>query len=466
MRFSMKIAICMLALLSVLFGAGGSLLIAKSFGDSLEREKDTAFEMYCTAWGTVQMVSGMNPYLQLEELADTVRLMFEQNRSDWATLRFSTEEKVLYRSETAFLQFPDTGALTAGNCVIQIAGDDAGGRYLFLSGGAVMGEDMLYLQIAYDISALYTMRQGQLRTFLQIFSLLAILCAILSYAAARLLTLPLVSLSRVSRAIAGGKFSSRIRLRSLDDIGQVAQDFNTMAARMEKTVVELRGAVKRQERFVGSFAHEMKTPMTALIGYAELLRSGTLTQEEQTEAAGYIYSEGKRLENLSKKLLELLVLKQKDIPLTPICPAALVEELTERLKPLYAAKGIVISCQCEDGACYLEPDLVWSLLLNLADNAQKAMDCGGHIAFCLEMLKDGCRVQVLDNGRGIPPEALAHLTEAFYRVDKARSREQGGFGLGLSLCQEIASLHHGTIRLENRPEGGVCATVELRGGRA
>ena len=170
--------------------------------------------------------------------------------------------------------------------------------------------------------------------------------------------------------------------------------------------------------------------------------------------------------NLSKKLLELLVLKQKDIPLTPICPAALVEELTERLKPLYAAKGIVISCQCEDGACYLEPDLVWSLLLNLADNAQKAMDCGGHIAFCLEMLKDGCRVQVLDNGRGIPPEALAHLTEAFYRVDKARSREQGGFGLGLSLCQEIASLHHGTIRLENRPEGGVCATVELRGGRA
>ncbi len=82
MRFSMKIAICMLALLSVLFGAGGSLLIAKSFGDSLEREKDTAFEMYCTAWGTVQMVSGMNPYLQLEELADTVRLMFEQNRSD------------------------------------------------------------------------------------------------------------------------------------------------------------------------------------------------------------------------------------------------------------------------------------------------------------------------------------------------------------------------------------------------
>lgn len=239
-----------------------------------------------------------------------------------------------------------------------------------------------------------------------------------------------------------------------------------MAARMEKTVVELRGAVKRQERFVGSFAHEMKTPMTSLIGYAELLRSGTLTQEEQTEAAGYIYSEGKRLENLSRKLLELLVLKQKGISFTEICPAALVEELTERLRPLYAAKNVTISCQCQEGMCFLEPDLVWSLLLNLADNAQKAMDSGGHIAFYLEMLQDGCRIQVQDNGRGIPQDALAHLTEAFYRVDKARSREQGGFGLGLSLCQEIAALHHGTIRLENRLEGGVCATVELRGGRA
>ena len=82
------------------------------------------------------------------------------------------------------------------------------------------------------------------------------------------------------------------------------------------------------------------------------------------------------------------------------------------------------------------------------------------------MLEDGCRILIQDEGRGIPSEALPHLTEAFYRVDKARSREQGGTGLGLALCQEIVELHHGTIRFSNREDRGACVTVELRGGRA
>ena len=113
----------------------------------------------------------------------------------------------------------------------------------------------------------------------------------------------------------------------------------------------------------------------------------------------------------------------------------------------------------------MEPDLGWSLLLNLADNAQKSMEDCGELHFHQEKTKDGCLIRVLDSGRGIPPQALEHLTEAFYRVDKARSRKQGGFGLGLALCQEIVALHKGSIKFENRAEGGACVTVELRGGR-
>ena len=256
--------------------------------------------------------------------------------------------------------------------------------------------------------------------------------------------------------------------RSEDEIGAVSEDFNAMAAQMEETISQLHQAVERQERFVGSFAHEMKTPMTSLIGYAELLRSGTLTTAEQAEAAGYLYSEGRRLERLSRKLLELLVIREQPLQLAEVCPEELAEELTDRLRPLLARRDITVSCACESGSCRLEPDLTWSLLLNLADNAQKAMARGGQLQLRQEMLPDGCRFQVTDTGRGIPDEALAHLTEAFYRVDKARSRKQGGFGLGLALCQEIAALHHGSIRFENRTDGtrGTRVTVELRGGRS
>lgn len=245
----------------------------------------------------------------------------------------------------------------------------------------------------------------------------------------------------------------------------MAEQIKTDAEQRERYIEQLRQSVERQELFVGNFAHEMKTPMTSLIGYADLIRSGTLTREEQEEAASYLYSEGKRLERLSRKLLELLVIRQQGIHLSPVSPKELVEQLSQQLKPVYKRKGIYISSDCQEGICLIEPDLVWSLLLNLADNAQKSMERGGELIFRQEMTDDGCRIRVSDSGRGIPPQALEHLTEAFYRVDKARSRKQGGFGLGLALCQEIVVLHNGSLGFANRPEGGVCVTVELRGGR-
>ena len=216
---------------------------------------------------------------------------------------------------------------------------------------------------------------------------------------------------------------------------------------------------------MADFSHEMKTPMTSIIGYADLLRSQVLTPDEQMDAANYIFSEGKRLEALGLKLLDMLSLDQSKLQLVPAHPADLVAGLLEHLKRLYAQKGIALQYRTEEGVCYLEPDLFKTLLVNLMDNARKALDSGGNIYVWQEMLPDGCRVRVLDNGRGIPPEALAHLTEAFYRVDKSRSRAQGGAGLGLSLCNEIVQLHGGTMQFESRVGNGTVVTVELKGGR-
>ena len=132
--------------------------------------------------------------------------------------------------------------------------------------------------------------------------------------------------------------------------------------------------------------------------------------------------------------------------------------LLEHLKRVYAQKGIALQYRTAEGMCFLEPDLFKTLLVNLMDNARKALDNGGYIYVWQEMLPDGCRP-------GIPPEAIAHLTEAFYRVDKSRSRAQGGAGLGLSLCNEIVQLHGGTMQFESRVGNGTVVTVELKGGR-
>lgn len=165
------------------------------------------------------------------------------------------------------------------------------------------------------------------------------------------------------------------------------------------------------------------------------------------------------------RLLDMLSLDQSKLQLVPASPADLVAGLLEHLKRVYAQKGIALQYRTAEGMCFLEPDLFKTLLVNLMDNARKALDNGGYIYVWQEMLPDGCRVCVLDNGRGIPPEALTHLTEAFYRVDKSRSRAQGGAGLGLSLCNEIVQLHGGTMQFESRVGNGTVVTVELKGGR-
>ena len=102
--------------------------------------------------------------------------------------------------------------------------------------------------------------------------------------------------------------------------------------------------------------------------------------------------------------------------------------------------------------------------MNLIDNARKALGHDGLIRISSQLTDTGCIIRVRDNGPGIPPEAIAHLTEAFYRVDKSRSRAQGGAGLGLALCSDIARLHNGSIEFESSRETGTCVTVHLNGG--
>ena len=382
-------------------------------------------------------------------------------------VRQQTHEEADHLGTGAFLSRAESRAGRAGNDARLIGPQErilvpgSVRNYLTLSAAA----DGTSVTLAFDVSNIYTVRQTQQRAYHTTFLILVAFGAAVAWVTSYLLTRPLGTLSRTSRELARGNLGYRAPVRSRDEVGQLAADFNRMAGQLERNVNRIQETMALQERFMADFSHEMKTPMTSIIGYADLLRSQVLTPDEQMDAANYIFSEGKRLEALGLKLLDMLSLDQSKLQLVPAHPADLVAGLLEHLKRLYAQKGIALQYRTEEGACFLEPDLFKTLLVNLMDNARKALDNGGNIYVWQEMLPDGCRVRVLDNGRGIPPEALAHLTEAFYRVDKSRSRAQGGAGLGLSLCNEIVQLHGGTMQFESRVGNGTVVTVELKGGR-
>ena len=295
-----------------------------------------------------------------------------------------------------------------------------------------------------------------------LFLILAV--GLLALAVSAWLSQPLKRLSEATKKVAAGELSERVQVTGDDEIGQLSADFNIMAEQMERQVRELTDAARRQEDFLHSFAHETKTPLTSIIGYAELLRSRPGQPELVREGAAYIYQEGRRLESLSRKLMDMVVLDREGIALRAVEMPAFLERMAGTLRPALEQRGIRLEFAAEPGTVNIDPDLMESVCLNLLDNARKAVTEQGVIQLKGISEDPGYCIQVTDNGRGIPAEDLGRLTEAFYMVDKSRSRAEGGAGLGLSVCQRIVALHGGAMEFESTPGQGTSVRVHLKGG--
>lgn len=238
-----------------------------------------------------------------------------------------------------------------------------------------------------------------------------------------------------------------------------------LAELMDK-VDGLEGQAERREEFIASFAHELKTPLTAIIGYADMLRSMNLPPKQQFTAAGYIFSEGKRLESLSLKLLDLIVAGKYEVALRRTEAFFFLREVAAVALPSIKEDGLELNIFGDRGEVLLEPDLFKTLLINLVDNARKASRRGKKIDLSVKRQPGGMVFCVRDYGYGIPAEELDKITEAFYMVDKSRSRSQNGAGIGLALCQRIAEIHETVLAYESEPGKGTVVRVFIKTAEA
>jgi signal transduction histidine kinase len=247
-------------------------------------------------------------------------------------------------------------------------------------------------------------------------------------------------------------------------VGQLAENFNQMAFAVEEKVQELSDSARQKEDFVANFAHELKTPLTSIIGYADRIYQKELPREEQKQAAWYIWNEGMRLESLSKKLMDLTVLNHKDFVLQELRADLLLLELETDVAYLMAEKGVTLACTAEAANIKVEYDLFKTLFLNLVDNSIKAG--ADHIMVTgtikSEELQSNYMIQVEDNGNGIPKEEIGRITEAFYMVDKSRSRKLHGAGIGLALVKKIAEIHGADLAFESDGKSETIVSISLR----
>ena len=274
------------------------------------------------------------------------------------------------------------------------------------------------------------------------------------------ITRPLGNLRNTTRKFATGEYDVRAKTGSRDEVGELAKTFNYMAKTIENKIVELEDAARRQEDFTANFAHELKTPMTSIIGYADTLYQKTLPPEDVHQLAGIIMNEGMRLEALSFKLMELVTLSRSDFQLEEARIDEVMADAVETITPAAAKRKIQIKLQAEEAWVRLEYDLFKTLLLNLMDNALKS---GTDVVLVQGSCENGqYKITITDRGRGIPPEDLEKITEAFYMVDKSRSRKEHGAGLGLALAVKIAQLHHTTLSYRSQPGQGTSVTFVLQ----
>ena len=253
--------------------------------------------------------------------------------------------------------------------------------------------------------------------------------------------------------------SGRANRGALREYERIKQNNEELKSEMKN----LAETAERREEFIASFAHELKTPLTAIIGYADMLRSREMTPKNRFTAAGYIFSEGKRLEALSLKLMEIIVSGKQGVERRKFDAPYFIREVAAVTVPSLAADGMTLDMRWEQGEVWVEPDLFKTLMINLIDNARKASRRGQTVEFFGKKTEKGYAFYVRDHGRGMKKEDLGRITEPFYMIDKSRSRAQNGAGLGLALCQRIAELHNTRLEFESEPGRGTTVRVELTG---
>ncbi len=273
---------------------------------------------------------------------------------------------------------------------------------------------------------------------------------------------PLKKLTTVTKHIADGNYALRAEILSQDEVGELSFSFDQMAETVEQKILTLEDTAKRQELLLGALTHEMKTPMTAIIGYAQSLLTMPLSEEGKMEATNEIYQAALRTERLSQKMMQLIALTDCPVLVKQNCNThTLFAQVEQAVMPFLLEKNITLTIKTSADTLYGDSDLLFTLLTNLIHNAVHASPSQTTITCSATPLTHSIRLQVGDQGCGISPDKIPLITEPFYRVDKARSRKFGGAGLGLSICQMIAQAHNSQLNIQSEPKKGTIIFIDL-----
>lgn len=322
------------------------------------------------------------------------------------------------------------------------------------------GYRLVYLE---DVSALH---QSWQRTIL----LYAVGCGVVSlflaaglYAVLRRLSRPLQRLDSVAQRYGEGDYALRLPVKGEDEIARLSASFNQLAESIQQNIASLEKTAQQKQELVDNLSHEIRTPVTAINGYAQYLQQAAITPEEAGRIGARIDEQGRRLMQMAARMLELASLRRETLERRAISAAALLRDVEQLMAAKAEGKEIKLVAEAEEGLVIMgDRVLLESLLANLADNAIKASRQGGRVRLkATKAEAGGCQITLCDEGCGMDSATLEQLGQPFFRGDKSRSRKEGGAGLGVALCMQIVALHGGSLSYHSAVGQGTRAEVLL-----
>ena len=450
----------------IAFDAGAYILVSYSYNQNLQRETENSVReqdvILASITNRIARVEGFYPDVSTnaERLYPIIQSLAVYHQPQGVRIGLFWDQDEIFSNlpelDRRLLDFDNSGNKPTMHARVD------GTRYVFVA-STIPEYPHLSFVYARDISQLDDFRTDISRVFILINAIVLVVLGSLIFLLLKHMVSPITSMNAAAIEISNGVYEKRVSIARSDELGTLAQSFNRMAESIEEHMVQLNKTAEDKQQFIDDLTHEMRTPLTSILGYAEYLQNAFYTEEDRLIATSHLYESAFRLQALSSKLLKLTLLRGEGIEFSNVYIPDLFKALTVLIQASLNSQRLTLTTSAEP--VYIKGDeaLLLSLLTNLVENAARASKPAATISVTAYQKggnkSDFIVIEVGDTGIGMDEKEIERITTPFYRIDKSRSRIVGGAGLGLSIVSQIVALHNAELSIESKKGLGTIVRV-------
>lgn len=465
MKLWTKIYIITLGVFLILINTGFFMVFNMTYKKDMETEKDiaqTAFEMIDSSFAQSMESLHNDGRLGDNALAANIKILEQYYAKQNVSLMLYNDSETVYSKDDV----PMDAELFSADKILLTQRTEEGVPVIYITKAITDYEKSYYLCYRKPLYELNETWENLQNKYLLMSAACSVILAIALFFILNRLMRPVEDLSRAVAKVKqdGYDIPSHVRVKGHDDIAKLGENFNEMSDIIAENMKAIRLENEKKQQFVDNFAHELKSPLTSIYGFAEYLAKAKVSEDEKEECMQFIMDESSRMLDMAYNLMDLSEIRNKEISKEAFDAEEFALKVESILRDRLARKNQTLHFDISTSRLYGNKGLLESLIGNIIANSANASAENKEIRLSISAEGDMNKFVIADDGCGMSEDELQHIFEPFYRADKARSRKNGSTGLGLSVCKQIVEAHNGSIYFESEKGIGTTATILLPAG--